>query len=41
LNFWLIPKYSFYGAIWATLASELLLMIFLWVSIYRYSRQSA
>ncbi|MGL5943103.1 MAG: oligosaccharide flippase family protein [Waterburya sp.] len=41
LNFWLIPKYSFYGAIWATIASEFLLMVFLWVSIYRYSKQSA
>lgn len=41
LNFWLIPKYSFYGAIWATLASEFLLMIFLWGFIYRYSKQSA
>lgn len=40
LNFWLIPLYSWHGAIWATIASEFLLMVFLWGSIYRYSRQS-
>ena len=41
LNFWLIPLYSWYGAIWATIVSEFLLMVFLWSSVYRYSRKSA
>ncbi|MEM8722802.1 MAG: oligosaccharide flippase family protein [Cyanobacteria bacterium P01_G01_bin.39] len=40
LNFWLIPLYSWYGAIWATIASEFLLMVFLWGAVYRYSRKS-
>lgn len=40
LNFWLIPRYSWYGAIWATIASEFLLMVFLWSAVYRYSRKS-
>lgn len=40
LNLWLIPLYSWYGAIWATIASECLLMIFLWGYIFKYSRQS-
>ena len=40
LNFWLIPRYSWYGAIWATIASEFLLMVFLWGAVYRYSRKS-
>ncbi|MEO1670615.1 MAG: oligosaccharide flippase family protein [Cyanobacteria bacterium J06631_2] len=41
LNFWLIPLYSWHGAIWATLASEFLLMVFLWGAVYRYSRKMA
>ena len=41
LNFWLIPLYSWHGAIWATIASEFLLMIFLWGAVYKYSKQSA
>ncbi len=40
LNLWLIPLYSWHGAIWATIASEFLLMVFLWVSIYIYSRKA-
>ena len=40
LNLWLIPLYSWYGAIWATIASECLLMIFLWSYIFKYSKQS-
>ena len=40
-NFMLIPKYGFYGAIWATLASELLLAVCLWGAIYYYSRQTS
>ena len=38
LNLWLIPLYSWYGAIWATIASECLLMIFLWGYIFKYSK---
>lgn len=34
LNFFLIPLYSWHGAIWATMASELALMILLWSFIY-------
>ncbi len=41
LNFWLIPLYGWHGAIWATIASECLLMIFLWSFVFKYSRQSA
>ena len=41
LNFWLIPLYSWHGAIWSTLASEFLLMVFLWGAVYRYSRKMA
>ncbi|BAZ43842.1 polysaccharide biosynthesis family protein [Chondrocystis sp. NIES-4102] len=41
LNYWLIPIYGLYGAIWATLASEFLLMIFLWSFIYIYYKKSA
>ena len=40
LNFWLIPLYGWHGAIWATIASECLLMILLWGYIFKYSRQS-
>ena len=41
LNFFLIPAYGWHGAIWATIASEFLLMVFLWGAIYKYSKQSA
>jgi O-antigen/teichoic acid export membrane protein len=41
LNFRLIPLYSWRGAIWATLISECLLMIILWIAVYLYSRKSA
>lgn len=41
LNFWLIPIYSWHGAIWATIASEFFLMVFLWSAVYKYSQQSA
>jgi O-antigen/teichoic acid export membrane protein len=41
LNYWLIPLYSWRGAIWATLISECLLMIVLWLAVYIYSRKSA
>jgi O-antigen/teichoic acid export membrane protein len=41
LNYWLIPLYSWRGAIWATLVSECLLMIVLWSAVYLYSRKSA
>ena len=41
LNFWLIPIYSWHGAIWATIISEFLLTVFLWGAIYRYSKLSA
>lgn len=41
INFWLIPLYSWRGAIWATLISECLLMIVLWSAVYLYSRKSA
>ncbi len=40
LNFWLIPNYGWHGAIWATVASEFLLTLFLWGAIYRYSKIS-
>lgn len=40
LNFWLIPIYSWHGAIWATIVSEFLLTVFLWGAIYRYSKLS-
>jgi O-antigen/teichoic acid export membrane protein len=41
LNYWLIPLYSWRGAIGATLISECLLMIVLWSAVYLYSRKSA
>ena len=41
LNLWLIPRYSWHGAIGATIASEFLLMVFLWSAVYRYSRKMA
>lgn len=40
LNFWLIPLYSWRGAIGATITSEFLLMVFLWGAVYIYSRRS-
>ncbi len=41
LNLWLIPLYSWRGAIGATIISEFLLMVFLWGAVYIYSRKSA
>ena len=41
LNLWLIPLYSWKGAIGATIASEFLLMVFLWSGVYIYSRKLA
>ena len=40
LNFLLIPIYGWYGAIWATIASEFLLMVILGGAIYKYSHQA-
>jgi O-antigen/teichoic acid export membrane protein len=40
LNFWLIPLYSWRGAIGATLISECLLMMILWSAVYLYSRKA-
>ena len=40
LNFWLIPLYQWHGAIWATLISELILMISLWGSVYIYFKKA-
>jgi O-antigen/teichoic acid export membrane protein len=39
LNLWLIPRYSWGGAIGATLISECLLMIILWCAVYFYARK--
>jgi O-antigen/teichoic acid export membrane protein len=36
LNLFLIPSYQWRGAIWATLISEILLMLFLWGAVYVY-----
>ena len=33
LNFWLIPRYSWMGAVWATLASDGLKLIVLWFAV--------
>ena len=41
LNFWLIPLYSWRGAIVATMISEFLLMTLLWGAVYAYSRKAA
>ena len=41
LNFWLIPLYSWRGAIVATMISEFLLMTFLWGAVYLYSRKAS
>ncbi len=39
LNLYLIPLYSWKGAIWATLASEALKMIALWIAVAFFYRQ--
>jgi O-antigen/teichoic acid export membrane protein len=40
INFWLIPQYSWRGAAWASLASDGLLMLGLWLMVgFLYSRQ--
>lgn len=33
LNFWLIPQYSWMGAVWATLVSDGLKLIILWIAV--------
>jgi O-antigen/teichoic acid export membrane protein len=40
LNFCLIPRHGWYGAIWATLISEFFLMFFLWLFIYIYAKKA-
>ena len=40
LNFWLIPLYSWRGAIAATIISELLLTLLLWGAVFIYSRKA-
>ncbi|MEL6927080.1 MAG: oligosaccharide flippase family protein [Cyanobacteria bacterium J06600_6] len=39
LNFWLIPLYSWRGAIIATITSEFLLTALLWIAVYFYARK--
>lgn len=39
LNLWLIPIFSIYGAIWATLASDSLRLIALWIVLFYLYRQ--
>ena len=39
LNLWLIPPFYWHGAIWATIASELALMLLLGVFIYKYLKE--
>jgi O-antigen/teichoic acid export membrane protein len=39
INFWLIPRYSWQGAAWASLASDGLLMILFWLSVAFFYRQ--
>lgn len=34
INLWLIPLYSWRGAAWASLASDGMLMLFLWILVY-------
>ena len=41
LNFWLIPLYSWQGAAWATIISDSLRLIFLWIIILVLYRRSA
>jgi O-antigen/teichoic acid export membrane protein len=41
INFWLIPRYSYQGAAWASLASDGLLMVGLWIIVaFIYKKQS-
>lgn len=39
LNLWLIPQYSVYGAIWATLATELAKLVGLYTTVFILSRR--
>ena len=41
LNIWLIPLYSWKGAAWATLISETLQMVCLWILVFRLSGKVA
>ena len=41
LNFWLIPLYSWKGAAWATLISDSLRLICLWIIVFLIYRQAA
>ena len=41
LNIWLIPIFSWKGAAWATLTSDTLQMIFLWITVLLLSRKEA
>ena len=41
LNIWLIPIYSWKGAAWATLISDTLQMLFLWIIVMFLSRKTA
>ena len=41
LNFWLIPIYSWKGAAWATLISDTIRMISLWIIVLLLSRKAA
>jgi O-antigen/teichoic acid export membrane protein len=40
LNLWLIPLYQWYGAVWATIASDFLLMVLLWGGVLIYLKRS-
>jgi O-antigen/teichoic acid export membrane protein len=39
-NLWLIPRYSWKGATWMSLASDLLLAVLLWVAVLMISVRS-
>lgn len=41
LNFWLIPLYSWQGAAWATLISDSLRLVCLWIIVFLIYRQAA
>ncbi|MEL7035745.1 MAG: oligosaccharide flippase family protein [Cyanobacteria bacterium J06592_8] len=41
LNYYLIPKFSWKGAVWSTLTCDILMMLSLWASIAFLSRKSA
>ncbi|MBD0301681.1 MAG: polysaccharide biosynthesis C-terminal domain-containing protein [Tolypothrix sp. T3-bin4] len=39
LNLWLIPRYSVYGAVWATLATELAKLVGLYTTVFILNRR--